>query len=285
MNSDNSKSLIDKIFKVLQTIVQKITSQIFLVLIAFIVLLILANIVAPTLTKEWGMYFWLSLFILTLFFDLLANFIIRYFKDASNSNKTKSSLKETPENTPIHLPANTENWEEKYLQRIYDESRFVALGGIESKISDPRQRSVELKSIYVDLLSTDMIDDTSSSYLRDPISASILSLVDKHKKLVILGGPGSGKSTFAKFTTLCLSASRLYKDSEDDWLRVLRSEDCKWSHGPLIPVRISLGEFPIAEISSQLTNKDKFDLIFSLLSLTLEHSELKGFAQELTEYF
>ena len=85
-----------------------------------------------------------------------------------------------------------------------------------------------------------------------PRPLSALALLDRHPRLVLLGDPGSGKSTFVSFVALCLAGEAFGR--KDVNLEVLRSplpreeEEGKkksqpWRHKALLPVRVVLRDF------------------------------------------
>jgi hypothetical protein len=64
-------------------------------------------------------------------------------------------------------------------------------------------------------------------------------LATLRNRLIILGGPGSGKSTFVWHLALCLAGAQIVSWNREATLDQLGI----WSHGPLIPVYIELKRF------------------------------------------
>lgn len=148
---------------------------------------------------------------------------------------------------------------EAWLNRVASETESLALGGIDPALANDREARLRLDMVYTALLTKTL--EEKKPGLEDleerarPLSA--LALLDRHPRLVLLGDPGSGKSTFVSFVALCMAGEGLGR--KDVNLEVLRSplspterwekEHKKlqpWRHGPLLPVRIVLRDFAAA---------------------------------------
>ncbi|GAK60834.1 signal transduction protein [Candidatus Vecturithrix granuli] len=164
-----------------------------------------------------------------------------------------------------------------YLQWLFKKVTDVPLADIDPHIADmvidnPDAR-LTLDAIYTTLLTT------ASEQSRKPepevresgerqALVPALSQLDRHQYLVLLGDPGSGKSTFVNFVTMCLAGALLKHpainldfmntplletDEDeipefDDDETLETDEDEKpmppaWRHGALLPVRVTLQDF------------------------------------------
>lgn len=160
-----------------------------------------------------------------------------------------------------------------YLNWVYEQSDMLSLAGV-----DPKAKSGEahlsLGAVYTALLT--MTPEDHERWLLDAEGAqrearmadraarrlSAIELLNRHQHLVLLGDPGSGKSTLVNFVALCLAGEGLQKraanvqlltaplpvDDEEKQTRNRSSrqeeqERQPWSHDALLPVRVILRDF------------------------------------------
>lgn len=81
---------------------------------------------------------------------------------------------------------------------------------------------------------------------------SALEQLNQNPRLVLLGGPGSGKSTFVNFVAMCMAGETLGREAANLALLTapLPDEDGSdqdqpqpWEHGALLPVCVILRDF------------------------------------------
>jgi formylglycine-generating enzyme required for sulfatase activity len=140
--------------------------------------------------------------------------------------------------------------EEAYLRHLAGEVGAVSLSGIDPSVpnSDPRER-LRLEAVYTGLETTSQTADRSAQepLWRDQRRLSAIEMLDRHPRLVLLGDPGSGKSTFVHFLALCLAGERLgLADANRTVLTEPlpgREERQSWNRGKLLPVRVILRDF------------------------------------------
>ena len=167
--------------------------------------------------------------------------------------------------TPAGDPASLE---QAYLARLEQDCGTLELSGVDPAAVQPDQEQVRLglDAVYTALMTTTLepgvesesgsgpepgLDRVIETRERRPLSA--LALADREPHLVLLGDPGSGKSTFVDFLTLCLARERmaagsglplltnpLPDDDGDD-----RESPQPWSHGGLLPVPVVLRDFAV----------------------------------------
>jgi predicted NACHT family NTPase len=138
-------------------------------------------------------------------------------------------------------------------QRVLTEGfRHLSLRGLDVGASDPTgaQQRFELAQLYVEMLTTTQVPLHKRSRQRSeqrellreeretrPLSA--LEAVIAYRQVVLLGDPGSGKSTFLSHLALCLAAQGL--EPQQKWLE--RLPGWKSQEADLVPVLVTLRDF------------------------------------------
>ena len=189
-----------------------------------------------------------------------------------------------------------------YLHYLYTEARRLSLEGIDRKAAgDEQDAAVPLDAIYTALLTT--ATEGAEPAATQPIrrdeqerqQRSAVAQLDRYQRLVLLGAPGSGKSTFVNFVTLCLAGQALADQTvnldlltaplptEND--RPRRDEEKTpprqpWAHGELIPVRVILRHFAAACLPVA-NGKAGADLLWQYIAETLTAASLGDFVEEL----
>jgi formylglycine-generating enzyme required for sulfatase activity len=141
-----------------------------------------------------------------------------------------------------------------YLARLLQQANQLPLFG-----GDSARAEIRLSSVYTALL-TQAAEHSPERDLpgreREPRHLSALNVLNAESKLVLLGGPGSGKTTFVQFVALCLAGEALGVEAVN--LQTLTAPippepDAEqqeprpqhWDHGPLLPVPVVLRDFAI----------------------------------------
>ena len=162
---------------------------------------------------------------------------------------------------------------EAYLAYLLDKRNELLLAGIDPKAATTKNERLELSAVYTALLTKEpaAMDGEDEIHAlrtvaaeRQPRQQSALARLNREKHLVLLGDPGSGKSTFVNFVAVCLAGERLgheqlninlltqpLPNDENERLRLRRPDEEEpqpqpWDHGPLLPVCIVLRDFAAA---------------------------------------
>ena len=155
-----------------------------------------------------------------------------------------------------------------YLNYVLETARRLSLEGVDPKAARGAEAdtALSLDAVYTGLRTLtpeeqDLEPGEASKKQRALLSGSpkgyvsALAALDLIDRLVLLGDPGSGKSTFVAFVALCLAAEGLGQEAIGikALTRPLPKEDAgedggkrasqRWSHGAILPVRIVLRDF------------------------------------------
>ncbi|RIK33999.1 MAG: hypothetical protein DCC55_33910 [Chloroflexi bacterium] len=147
-----------------------------------------------------------------------------------------------------------------YLNRLFSHANTLSLAGVDPKAaSDEAEARLHLGAIYTALLTTalDTSEQPAQSHSPEPLERylSAVAQLNRQHRLVLLGDPGSGKSTFVNFVALCLAGEALgHRQINLALLTAPLPDDAAadrgdepplqpWVHGALLPVRIVLRDF------------------------------------------
>jgi formylglycine-generating enzyme required for sulfatase activity/energy-coupling factor transporter ATP-binding protein EcfA2 len=147
--------------------------------------------------------------------------------------------------TPLPTGARPETLRHRYLKELARETDRLPWGSLEREYADPEGgESLGLAQVYTALDTTDLERVEHEADLRRLLAqmardearrVSAQAQVDGEPRLLILGDPGSGKSTFVNYLTHVLAQAGLAPGGAP-WLARI----APWDHGPLLPVRVEL---------------------------------------------
>jgi formylglycine-generating enzyme required for sulfatase activity len=183
-----------------------------------------------------------------------------------------------------------------YLHALFETVNTMQLSGIDPKAASETNANLSLSAVYTALLT--LASDTPEQGALDKVRneqiharrLSALEQLNRHKRLVLLGDPGSGKSTFVNFVALCLAGEAI--DHPQANLALLtaplpieekpygKKEEPKpqpWDCGRLLPVRVVLRDFAARGLPAsgvKATAKHLWEFIVA----ELETGNLKEFA-------
>ncbi len=149
-----------------------------------------------------------------------------------------------------------------YLGHVLATAGRLSLSGVDPKAASDAESRLELNAVYTALLTltSEECEQVQRGERWEPAGReqrrlSALAHLERCPRLVLLGDPGSGKSTFVNFVALCLvgeglghAAANLARlreplPQEEGELRLEKPEPQPWSHGALLPVRVVLRDF------------------------------------------
>jgi len=152
-----------------------------------------------------------------------------------------------------------------YLRAIIQDCSTIRLSGLDPNASDPNRRRMSLEKLYVSLDTTTPRNwqKESEAFEKDegPLSALEVWINSRDRRMVLLGLPGTGKSTFVRY--LALSMAKAFTPGAE--------LPQGWTSAPLTPFMVSLGRF--AETLHGDCKKGRAELIETYLVDTMKSSE------------
>ena len=186
--------------------------------------------------------------------------------------------------------AGKEELRRAFLERLLERANQLPLFK-----GDNTKNSIRLASVYTALLTHGGDRDTDAKHSRGatPVDradsrVSVLDRLNQERKLVLLGGPGSGKSTFINFLSVCMAGAWLGDAAAN--LQTLtapippepnsRDDEPKpqhWQHGALLPVPVVLRDFA-SELAGKAVNAET---LWQHIESQLRQASLGEFAPHL----
>lgn len=140
-----------------------------------------------------------------------------------------------------------------YLDALARDLSGLKLGEIDDATDRSKQKPLELADVYVPLETTSLIpkslrirswlgyqrSERYSEYIESQGERKVLALeaAAYHRRLTLLGLPGSGKSTFGAY--LLLHLAQTWQGLPDE----LAKQETTWTHNHLLPIRVVLRRF------------------------------------------
>lgn len=163
-----------------------------------------------------------------------------------------------------------------YRRVLIDACHHLPLRGVDIGASDPtrEQPRMELAQVYVELDTKTPVPLTKKEKKerehrfpleeRETRPLRALEAVAKNRHVVLLGDPGSGKSTFVNHLTLCLTAHA--EEPDAGWLTRLPDWPVKLSG--VVPVRVILRDFArwLPQEAGKPTARTLWDFIVARLN-------------------
>jgi len=150
-----------------------------------------------------------------------------------------------------------------YLDYVFSITRSLSLMGIDPKAASEAETRLDINAVYIELLTISFETDKFSQKEKESdfnkYQLSAIEQLNRHKHLVLLGDPGSGKSTFVNFVALCMAGEFLGKKEVNLSLFTApihqngNKNELKqhWDHGALIPIRIILRDFAVRALPAK----------------------------------
>ena len=156
--------------------------------------------------------------------------------------------------------ASAEALRQAYLYRLMQQTRRLPLGGVDPKsASDAQSSELRLSAVYTALLTQRVetaMRSPETTPERESRRLSAVEVLNAEPRLVLLGDPGGGKTTFVNFVALCLAGETL-KDAEANLSALTaplpderewhdgdeKPQPQPWKHGALLPIRVVLRDF------------------------------------------
>jgi len=112
------------------------------------------------------------------------------------------------------------------------------------------------------------------------LTLNVQDIAAARDRLVILGAPGSGKSTFVRHLALCLAGAQI-----DGWDRAADLSTLgQWPHGPLTPVYVELRRFVASKhFPARINDQPNVDHLWQYIEADILGNDLADYAADLKQ--
>lgn len=269
----------------------------------FGVLVLIISLVAAAFAPQWLDKGWLVALVFTIvILAFLAYFVglfepalsARLAKKEEDKEKGNEDAAETPASVesitpppggqtaqPTAIPTpSPEALRTCYLESLIGDCRRARLIGLDPNAADPTRGGMTLECLYVALDTKTQVEVAEKDKKRErnvlsperktrPLSALEALAQAPDRRMVLLGLPGAGKSTFVRYLALRMAQALI------DRARNLAEELPGWTRPPLLPLIVPLGR--LAESIPAGTQHGTAALIERFIHATLDADErLKG---------
>lgn len=208
-------------------------------------------------------------------------------KEKANTPAPEPPLaKPRPEEAPATCPSTSpEALRACYFESLISDCRRARLIGLDPSAADPTRGGMTLERLYVALDTRTPVEVEQKDKKRDrkalsperetrPLSAlEALAQAPDHR-MVLLGLPGAGKSTFVRYLALCMARALTNR------ARNLAQDLPGWTHPPLLPLIVPLGR--LAESIPAGAKRGSAEMIERYIVQVLDADErLKGYGPAL----
>jgi hypothetical protein len=176
-----------------------------------------------------------------------------------------------------------------YLNRLAQQTSQLSLAGIDPAAAGGDDAGLSLDVVYTALLTQTPREERLADLKPGQRPLSALEQLNRHRRLVLLGDPGGGKSTFVNFVALCLAGEILgLPHAGLDLLRTPLPDNKgndeesaqPWDHGALLPVRVVLRDFAARGLPAPGKRASARHL-WAFIAETLVEASLGGYASHL----
>ena len=191
-----------------------------------------------------------------------------------------------PAAAPQPSPAEIEALRRRYLQKLQNDCDLLPLAAID-ETRDPHRKKLTLNQVYIGLNTTTIVDEdgqpiervrTAGERQENTRALAALEATAQNERLVILGDPGSGKSSFVNHLMFMLA---------DHLLQPANALPENWPHGALLPVRILLRDVAVSlqkvntaailQKSTEESERELARLVFAHIAEHLADYDAPGF--------